>query len=1859
MLSLFRTGVVCLLLLGGFLTGTAAAAWYNPGWAYRQKITILSTVTTGTLTNFPYLVRITDPANAVFANAQASGNDLLFTSADGTTKLDHEIESYNSASGELWAWVRIPSLSAVTDTEIYLYYGNASAINQQNKAGVWSNGYVAVYHLHGDFDDSADSHPGTNTGSFNATGRIADGQEFAPQGGVDYVSLDTWNVSGNQLTIQAWINPDTFIQDDPRILSKAFDTTEQGHVWMLSLTNGTSGENRLRARLKTGTSDTAGTTTLIANAGAGDLPSSGQWYHFALTYNGSTMRLVMNGTDVGSIAKSGDIRQNSWQGMIGNNPNNFLPDGYSWNGKLDEVRFSSVARSLVWLTAESRNQGTPATYQILSGAEALISIFGTVFEDVNYGGGAGRDRASSSGVVRSGARVELYNNAGAYITAVATDNSGNYSFPGLAAGSYTVRVVGASVTSSRSGYVAGLLPVQTFRTNASTGTAVAVTDYVGGHDPATADAGNAGAGWTLNAGTGVFSGSGSGKAHAFAPVTVSAANVTGVDFGWNFDTIANTNNAGQGSLRQFLTNANTLGGDASLLQSGLVAAKENAVFMISNGTAAAGLRAANNYFSGGVATIAPASALPTISTPMVIVAQKQPGWTLAPIVELNGTSLGANAFTLTAGGSTLRGFAVNRLNNWAGVVISGAGGSTVAGNYLGVNASGSAASGPMFEGVQIVGSPNNTIGGTAAQDRNVIGGCMHGGVSISGAGATGNIVQGNYLGVNAAGNGGIGNETGVSLSIGGNTVGGTAAGARNLIGGSVMWGVYLGMGPNTVTGNWIGLNAAGTGAIANQYGVYVSSSGNVIGDTAAAARNVIAGNTFYGIHVNGAGASGNLIRNNFIGTTADGAGALPNGTGVVVSDAAGNTIGGTTAADGNLIARNTSSGVVVTGATAATNGILGNSITANGGLGIDLGNNGVTANDGARSGGQPNLYMDFPVFTSATLSGTTLTVAGYVGSAPNQATFAGARVEIFKSDNDGSGYGEGQTYLGFLTADGSGNVSGSLTVGGLAVGDRITGTATDGSNNTSEFGANFFVTALHDIAINGNFSDWCNGTGTEYCINDEGGPDDFSSPTKLDITRFGVASNLSNSMYLLVGFDDTSLNNATACVLFDTPTPVLNGRIDKVVCVSVSTSGVQSMELYGCNDTLVQGCGNASLIKSYTSASWGFSNSAAGPWNTDTFVEMAVPWSDLGFSSGEIILSGLISYAGGFLTSPKDSIFGVTSQNYDDRIRYDVTTGVARKELTPPTPSVGGTVYTDEGVTNVGAGKTVRLLVNGTSAGTATTDGSGSYFITTSASAGAAILVYIDDDPVYKGTAVTVFNGATLSNLDIYAGHVITRHDNGSSLTNANMSTAKGGSADADIQYSVSGVALTVGGSGTELYLPTGHGFAPGGNVTTPNLESRGTFAGGAGTLDVNGTLTVSGGTFTATSGTTSVSGNLALTSGIFAHNSGTVVLDGTNQAVSGSISFQNLTKSAASADTLTIEAGTTQTINGAVILNGAAGNLLRLRSASPGTRWDFRVNAGATKSISYIDVQDSDASTSATAQKPINPANSVNSGNTVAWFPGGRPDVMVKLSSEADSAYLTDNLYESTASAQTKSQGVLSGITSTYHLKFQNDGGATDNLVITGTGTGSGFTVQYLDNTGANRTADVTGAGGYTISNLAAGSSSVWTLLVTPSGNPTPVNGGTAYTVFVTAVSATDNTKIDQVKAVTASTSATLTLLKSADRATVAPGQDITYTVKATNGGGLTPASAVVVTDPIPAYTGFKVGSATFSALGSGLTGAAVAYSRTAAPGPYVYDYTPVDQGCLAPSEYDYCVTSVQWTMSGSQTAGTFFTVTFVVRVK
>jgi VCBS repeat-containing protein len=157
------------------------------------------------------------------------------------------------------------------------------------------------------------------------------------------------------------------------------------------------------------------------------------------------------------------------------------------------------------------------------------------------------------------------------------------------------------------------------------------------------------------------------------------------------------------------------------------------------------------------------------------------------------------------------------------------------------------------------------------------------------------------------------------------------------------------------------------------------------------------------------------------------------------------------AGSGNLIEFNSGAGVVVKGATATENGILGNSINANGGLGIDLGNDGVTPNSPGGPHTSPNNLQNFPLITAVTPGSSTTTVQGTLNSTPST-TF---RLEFFSSAAcDPSGFGQGQTFLGFsnLTTDGSGNVSYSVPLSVVVpAGTSVAATATDPTDNTSEF----------------------------------------------------------------------------------------------------------------------------------------------------------------------------------------------------------------------------------------------------------------------------------------------------------------------------------------------------------------------------------------------------------------------------------------------------------------------------------------------------------------------------------------------------------------------------------------------------------------------------------------------------------------------------------------------------------------------------------------------------------------------------------------------------------------------------------------
>jgi CSLREA domain-containing protein len=284
----------------------------------------------------------------------------------------------------------------------------------------------------------------------------------------------------------------------------------------------------------------------------------------------------------------------------------------------------------------------------------------------------------------------------------------------------------------------------------------------------------------------------------------------------------------------------------------------------------------------------------------------------------------------------------------------------------------------------------------------------------------------------------------VGLSLG---VGTTVKGL--VINGYDSEGIQL-YGDSTVEGNFIGTDPTGAMALSQGTGVLILSSNSTVGGTVPAARNLISGNNGAAISIKDSAASGNQVLNNYIGTDTFGTSPVPNGLGVGILGASNNTIGGTLAGSGNLIAFNQSSGVFVA-QSATGNNIIGNSIHSNGSLGIDLGVGGITANDTGDGDTGDNNLQNFPVLTSGSSAPANTTVQGTLNSTPN----TGFRIEVFSSPScDQSGNGEGKKLVDSknVVTNASGDVSfTSLFSTASLDGPYITSTATDPLNNTSEF----------------------------------------------------------------------------------------------------------------------------------------------------------------------------------------------------------------------------------------------------------------------------------------------------------------------------------------------------------------------------------------------------------------------------------------------------------------------------------------------------------------------------------------------------------------------------------------------------------------------------------------------------------------------------------------------------------------------------------------------------------------------------------------------------------------------------------------
>ena len=658
-------------------------------------------------------------------------------------------------------------------------------------------------------------------------------------------------------------------------------------------------------------------------------------------------------------------------------------------------------------TAVSDGDSTVAGEQQTIVTTVSSPITGTVFEDQAYGGGAGRTRAVSGGVALSSARVELYDASGNYKTAVTTDATGLYSLDGWAPGLYTVRVANPTIMSQRPGSIPGLLAVQTFRTDATSGTAVAVADRVGGETPSLADA----PANTTNASLASLT-TATTTAQSVSPVTLGTSTVAGVDFGFNFDTIVNVNDAGQGSLRQFILNANVLL-NGSIAQAGFAVGVENALFMVSDGLAHPGLRAGlANLLTGGVARITLASALPALNTAFTRIdgaTQTTNVGNTNPAILAGGATVGVDALTTAAvagpevelRGSTgiavgldlqasdlavanlaLLSFGTAVGSDASALVRVGATGdrALLDGVVLGAAATSftdpGAALRSRADQVRVLGADNGTL-------RNCMLGFGTGSAVALTSASNGWSMDGCTLFGNT-----VGNSTLAQLVI---AASGSLTGTRTLVQGGDGAGIDAATATSGVSLTNLSIRQNGRGAAGATAGARLGGSGGTL------ARCVIESNYGAGAQLVSTAATWTMTRNSF------------NANGTVTTLTGG-------AASGQI-------GIDLQ--SASDNALTGTAPY-------------VTRNDNGDGDAGANGLLNFPVMDAATIANGQLTLTGW--SRP------GAVIEVYVSDGDPSGFGEGRTWVTTLT-EGS---AADLDAGVTAYAPPVNG-LDQGSDNTNRF----------------------------------------------------------------------------------------------------------------------------------------------------------------------------------------------------------------------------------------------------------------------------------------------------------------------------------------------------------------------------------------------------------------------------------------------------------------------------------------------------------------------------------------------------------------------------------------------------------------------------------------------------------------------------------------------------------------------------------------------------------------------------------------------------------------------------------------
>ncbi len=338
---------------------------------------------TGPLTSFPVLIRLQEKWLKTLGNggqvAQSDGGDILFTNANGTTKIDHEIEGFDGTKGDLVAWVKIPSLSLTTDTTIYIYYGSSDPANQWNTTGTWDEGgkkaFRGVWHLATapkkssstpTKDATSFGNDGTDLyGSFDATnevpGKIGKGFRGKNDENVSAGNSASLDITGD-LTISYWAKFDS--KSPPLEWSTPVRRHDTGNAirtyliyfhyndsWGLSTTYANDHESYRDERIAYGHADD-------------------HWHHlvvvrdFASSGSGGTISFYRDGASVNTATIPANL-----SAAVSTPSTNTIFGCVT--GIFDEIRISATTRGPAWINASYTNQNASKAFLTLDSEENL------------------------------------------------------------------------------------------------------------------------------------------------------------------------------------------------------------------------------------------------------------------------------------------------------------------------------------------------------------------------------------------------------------------------------------------------------------------------------------------------------------------------------------------------------------------------------------------------------------------------------------------------------------------------------------------------------------------------------------------------------------------------------------------------------------------------------------------------------------------------------------------------------------------------------------------------------------------------------------------------------------------------------------------------------------------------------------------------------------------------------------------------------------------------------------------------------------------------------------------------------------------------------------------------------------------------------------------------------------------------------------------------------------------------------------------------------------------------------------------------------------------------------------------------